>query len=158
MNPAIWFLLQNTFWAGVAALGFAILFNMPVYILWGCALSGAIGYGIRTGLVESGWATVELATLLSATAVSFLGVVLGRWRHAPALLFVIPGMIPLVPGALAFRTMIDILTLTTGSADVNEGVLVEAVVHGIKTILILGAIAGGIAVPTLLLRRHRPLL
>jgi uncharacterized membrane protein YjjB (DUF3815 family) len=90
--------------------------------------------------------------------VSFLGVALGRWRHAPALLFVIPGMIPLIPGSLAFRTMIDILTLTTGSTDGNEIVMVEAIVHGIKTILILGAIAGGIAVPTLLLRRHRPLL
>ncbi len=157
MNLPVWGLLENTIWAALAATGFAILFNVPRNILWGCALSGAIGYALRAGLVQAGLG-MEIATLLSATTVSFLGVFLGWWRRAPALVFVIPGMIPLIPGALAFRTMVDILVLTAGSAKVSEIVLVEAVLHGIQTILILGAIAGGIAVPSLLLRRHRPLL
>jgi uncharacterized membrane protein YjjB (DUF3815 family) len=157
MSEPIWLLLQNTFWAGVAALGFAILFNVPPSILWLCPISGAAGYLMRTWLTQSGFFEIEIATLLAATLVSFLGVVLGHRWHVPALILVIPGVIPLVPGALAFRTMINILVLTAGSAHLNATVLVEAITNGFKTILIVGAIAGGVAMPSLLLRRHRPL-
>jgi uncharacterized membrane protein YjjB (DUF3815 family) len=151
-------LLQNMLWAGLAALGFAILFNVPMHTLWLCAISGAAGYAVRTGLTESGLVGVELATLLAATSVSLLGLIFGRLWRAPAVVFVVPGVIPLVPGALAFRTMINILILTTGDAQVNQSVLVAAVASSIKTILIVAAMAGGIAVPSLLLRRHRPMM
>lgn len=151
-------LLQNTFWAGIAALGFAILFNVPPRTLLLCALNGAVAYASRAWLTQSGLAGIETATLVAATLVGFLGVIFGHRWHAPALLFVVPGVIPLVPGALAFRTMINILILTTGNVEVNDGLLIDAVVNLIKTTLIVIAMAGGVAVPTLLLRRHRPMM
>ena len=79
-----WLLLQNFFWAGIAALGFAILFNVPVRTLFACALGGAIAYGIRTLVVQFGPAGIAAATLVGATAVGFLGVVFGRRWRAPA--------------------------------------------------------------------------
>jgi uncharacterized membrane protein YjjB (DUF3815 family) len=72
--------------------------------------------------------------------------------------FVIPGVIPLVPGAQAFRTMIDILVLTTDGVQVDQTILTATAANAIKTLLIVGAIASGIAVPSLLLRRHRPMM
>ena len=74
----------------------------------------------------------------------------------PAPVFVVPGVIPLVPGYLAFRTMIDMLTLTT-TPGVDEVLLLTAAVNSLETILIVGGIAAGVAVPSLLLRRHRPM-
>ncbi len=151
-------LLERTMWAGIAAFGFAVLFNVPKRTLLACTLSGAIGYGIRVALVEGHLLSLEAATLVAATAVSFLGMFFGRYWHAPALVFVIPGVIVMVPGALAFRTMIDILMLTTvTAAPVNDVALTAAVVSSIKTLLIVGALAAGVAVPSLLLRRHRPM-
>jgi uncharacterized membrane protein YjjB (DUF3815 family) len=152
-----WPLTQNIFWAGIAALGFAILFNVPVRTLFACALGGAIGYGIRTLAMQFGPAGIEAASLAGATAVGFLGVVFGRRWRAPAPVFVVAGVIPLVPGSLAFSTMIDILTLITGDAGVDEALLAETAVNSIKTIFTVIAIAGGIAIPSLLLRRHRPM-
>jgi uncharacterized membrane protein YjjB (DUF3815 family) len=152
-----WLLLQNVFWAGIAALGFAILFNVPVRTLFACALSGAIAYAIRTLVLQFGPAGIEAATLAGATAVGFLGVVFGRRWRAPAPVFVVAGVIPLVPGSLAFSTMIDILTLITSNTGVDEVLLAETAVNGLETIFIVGAIAGGIAIPSLLLRRHRPM-
>ena len=157
MSETLVVLLQNTFWAGLAALGFAILFNVPARTLILAVISGAVGYAVRSGLVQSGFTGVEMATLVAAIVVSLLGVLFGRHWHAPPVVGVIPGVIPLVPGALAFRTMIDILVLTTDGVQVNETILTVTAANAIKTLLIVGAIASGIAVPSLLLRRHRPM-
>jgi uncharacterized membrane protein YjjB (DUF3815 family) len=152
-----WLILQNIFWAGIAALGFAILFNVPKRTLAACALSGALAYAVRTLLTNFGVLGVEAATLMGAAVVGFMGVPFGRRWHAPAIIFVIPGVIPLVPGALAFRTMIDLLTVTTSTTGIDEALLLATAVNALKTILIVGGIAGGVAIPTLLLRRHRPM-
>jgi uncharacterized membrane protein YjjB (DUF3815 family) len=158
MSDSLVILIQNTFWAGVAALGFAILFNVPPRTLILAAIGGAAGYAVRSGLVQSGITGVEMATLVAAMLVSLLGVWFGRRWHTPPVVFVIPGVIPLVPGALAFRTMIDILVLTTDGVQSNETILTATAANTIKTLLIVGAIASGIAVPSLLLRRHRPMM
>jgi uncharacterized membrane protein YjjB (DUF3815 family) len=152
-----WLLLQNTFWAGIAALGFAVLFNVPRRALFGCALGGALAYGVRTLLVQFGVTGIEAATLLGAIVVGFVGVKFGHRWHVPAPVFIVPGVIPLVPGYLAFRTMIDLLTLTTSGPGVDQALLLAAVVNSLKTALIVGGIAAGVAVPSLLLRRHRPM-
>jgi uncharacterized membrane protein YjjB (DUF3815 family) len=152
-----WLFLQNTMWAGIAALGFAILFNVPKRTLFACALSGAFAYAVRTGLTNFGLVGIEAATLMGSAVVGFLGVPFGRRWHAPAIIFVIPGVIPLVPGALAFRTMIDLLTLTTSTTGIDADLLADTAVNSLKTILIVGGIAGGVAMPSLLLRRDRPM-
>ena len=141
----------------MAALGFAVLFNVPRRALVGCALGGALAYAVRTLLVQSELVGIEAATLLGATAVGFLGVKFGRYWRVPAPVFIVPGVIPLVPGYLAFRTMIDLLTLTTHAPTVDETLLLTAAVNSLKTVLIVGGIAAGVAIPSLLLRRHRPM-
>jgi uncharacterized membrane protein YjjB (DUF3815 family) len=150
-------LLENIFWAGIAALGFAILFNVPKRTLIACAVSGALAYGVRIMLMQFGLMGIEAATFMGAMAVSFLAIWFGRRWHAPAPVFSVPGVIPLVPGALAFRTMVDIVTLTTGAIIADEALLLTVVISGLKTILILFGIAAGVAVPSLLLRRHQPM-
>jgi len=70
----------------------------------------------------------------------------------------VPGVIPLVPGALAFRTMAALLTLTDEGAAADPQVLVTVSVNGIRAVLITLAIAFGVAVPSLLLRRKRPMM
>ena len=157
MTISGWLLLQNALWAGIAALGFAVLFNVPRRTLFGCALAGVLAYAVRTLLVQFGVTGIEAATLLGATAVGFVGVQFGhRWR-VPAPVFVVAGVIPLVPGYLAFRTMIDLLTLTTNAPAVDQSLLLATAINTLKTTLIVGGIATGVAVPRLLLRRHRPM-
>lgn len=152
-----WELAQNIFWAGIAALGFAVLFNVPKRTLVACTLSGAIAYAARTLLTNFGVVGIEAATLIGAGVISFLAISFGHKWHAPAAIFVIPGVIPLVPGALAFRTMIDLLTVTTSTTGIDAALLMETAVNMLKTVLIVGGIAGGVAMPNLLLRRKRPM-
>ena len=107
--------------------------------------------------MEVGLVRIETSTLLAATLVSILGIMFGRVWRVPAVVFAVPGVIPFVPGSLAFRAVSDLLTLTTGAVSADYTLLMKAVVNTLKSILIVGAIAAGVAVPSLLLRRHRPM-
>lgn len=148
----LWPLVVDAFWSGVAALGFAMLFNVPVRTLGSCALCGAIGHVIRTMLMQTGL-SIEAATLAGATVVGFLSELFARRWHAPAPVFAVPGAIPLIPGTFAYRTMIGVLNLALDS-QASGALLQETSVNAIRTLLILSAIAVGTTAPRLLLGRH----
>jgi uncharacterized membrane protein YjjB (DUF3815 family) len=152
-----WPLLEQGGWAGIAALGFALLFNVPPGRLWVCTLNGSLAFIARAGLVSVQLASLEASSLYAASLVSFLSVFWGRRLHAPALVFVIPAVIPLVPGALAFRTVRDLLTLTSQSRHADAALLASAITGTIKVTLVTGALALGVALPSLLLRSRSPI-
>lgn len=139
-------------WSGIAALGFAILFNVPKRLLIGCFVSGALGHVIRTILVNLG-ASIEFGTLMGAAAVGFLSVYLAQRYRVPAFSFTVTGAIPLVPGAFAYQTIIGLLNATSAATGQSVDLLAAASINGVRTALILSAIAFGIAAPTLLFRR-----
>lgn len=150
-------IVQDAFWSALAAAGFAVLFNVPARALPGCALTGAAGHGARTLMMQFG-ISVEMATLLSATLIGILGVYYSRHYKTPMTIFTVSGSIPLVPGALAYRTMIGILQFANASPETADTLFVLLAQNGIKTALILGAIAAGIAAPKLLFFRHKPVV
>lgn len=154
---AVMFVLRDMVWSGVAALGFAMLFNVPVRTLLACALGGAVGHIIRTLLMKWG-VSIEAATLAGAIVVGFLGELFARYWHAPAPVFTVPAVIPMVPGTFAYRTMIGILELsaTTTGVGMSDALLVETAINASKTLLILIAIAIGIAAPALLAFHRQP--
>jgi len=149
-----WAVLERSAWAGVAALGFAILFNVPPRVLWACALNGSAAFAAREGLIGLHFGSLELATLYGASVTSVLGVLWAQRYQAPALLFVIPAVIPFVPGALAFRTIKGLLALTS-KARPDPELLASVVTNGFKTILVVGAIAVGVALPSLVVLRRK---
>jgi uncharacterized membrane protein YjjB (DUF3815 family) len=150
-TEVLWMLAHDAFWSGVASLGFAILFNVPVRTLLACALCGASGHAVRTLLMQFG-VGIELATLAGATLIGLLGELFARRWHAPASVFTVPGVIPLIPGTFAYSTMIGLIELTTGA---GEAVLLETAVNAIKTMLILASLASGIAAASLVFQRRR---
>ncbi len=157
MSTQLATLLADAFWSAVAAVGFAILFNVPPRALPGCAFAAALGHALRTWAIQLG-TPIEAATLLAATFVGFLGTYLARRFQSPTAIFTIPAVIPMVPGTFAFRTMLGILELTTLGANESAPVLVEVSLNAIKTGLILAALAGGIIAPRLLFRRPKPVV
>lgn len=64
----------------------------------------------------------------------------------------------MVPGVFAYRAMIGVLSVVSVDAAGGGTLLVEASTYAIKTALILAAIAVGIAFPTLLFQRPKPVV
>lgn len=156
-STLLWPLAQDAFWSAVASLGFAILFNVPARMLLGCLLCGAVGHAVRTLLMQAGL-SIEGATLAGATAVGFLGELFARLWQAPVPIFTVSGVIPMVPGQFAYGAMISLIQFADSGPTADTVMLLEANFNAIKTMLILGAIAFGIAAPGLLFQRNRPLV
>jgi len=151
-------LLVDALWSALAALGFAVLFNVRRRVLPWCALFGAAGHAVRT-LLTLGGVGIEIATLCGALVVGFAAYFLSRRLRMPAPIFGITGSIPLVPGRFAYEAMIGILRVTTASTPaLQQELLAGAAVNAIKVALILAAIALGIAFPSLLFNREKPVV
>lgn len=150
-------LIQDAFWSGLAALGFAMLFNVPQRALIACVACGATGHAIRTLIIELG-GSIAPATFIGATVVGIMGYFLARRQKIPSMVFTVSGAIPMVPGVFAYQTMIALLRIPDASTTDVQLALADAAINGITTMLILGAIAVGIAAPTLFFERPKPVV
>jgi len=155
LSPLLAVLLDG-FWAAIAALGFAILFNVPRRALPVCMLAGALGHATRTGLMTQGIA-VEVAVLAGAVIVGLLGEFFQRRMKIPRIVFTVPGVIPMVPGSLAFGAMESLLGLSGADPAMATQLLTMASIDIIRTLLILIALGAGISIP-ILLKHGKPVV
>lgn len=148
-------LLQDMLLAAVPAIGFGMLFNVPRGVLWHCALLGAVGHGLRFLLQRAG-VPVELATLLAASAVSFIGVWDAPRLRAHPKVFTVAAVIPMIPGVPLFTTLITIQQIQQHGA--TDALLSQAINSGLRAFFVVGALAVGLAMPGLLFYRRRPVV
>lgn len=117
----------------VAATAFALIYRVPTQEVVYCGLVGAgawLMFCAARGIGEVG------AYFLAAAAAAFLSEIFARLRYHPVIVYLIPGVIPLVPGGMAYTTMLSFLQ--------NEyGIGLELLA---VTFFAAGAIAGGITV------------
>lgn len=151
-------ILTDAFWSALAAMGFAILFNVPQRALLFCMIGGAIGHALRSLLMVKFGLSIELATLLSATGVGFFAKWCAVQFSMPSMIFSVSAVIPMVPGVFAYQTMIAILEVTHADNSDVVDILAQSSVNAIKTGVILASIAGGIAAPSLVFKRHKPVV
>jgi uncharacterized membrane protein YjjB (DUF3815 family) len=102
--------------AGLAALGFAMLFAVPRRALATCAALGAFTHALRAVLVEGHVFGLELSTLLVSIGAGFAALLAARaHRMLPVTVFSSVGLIPMVPGSLAYRAVIHSVRFVTTS-------------------------------------------
>ncbi len=110
MTDLIGTILLDAFWSALAAIGFAMLFNVPRRTVLACALTGAAGHAFRTLLMHFGMNIIP-ATLAGATVIGFVAEYCSRRWHAPANVFTVSGAIPMVPGSYAYRAMLGAILM-----------------------------------------------
>ncbi len=153
----LWTVLQDFFWSGVVAVGFAVLFNVPRKTLIACFICGACGHALRTLLMQLG-VSIAPATLAGAATVGLMSDLFARRLETPSLVFGICGAVPMVPGSFAYRAMLGVIRLATTAPASTEPILMETAVNFVNTGLILAALALGITMPMLLFRRPKPVV
>lgn len=88
----------------IASAGFAILFNAPKRTLVQCGTIGMLGWILYYLLHESEMDAVG-ATLAAALLVGVLSQLAARFYKIPIIIFNVAGIIPLVPGGLAYNAI-----------------------------------------------------
>jgi uncharacterized membrane protein YjjB (DUF3815 family) len=131
-------LLALTFFA---TLSYGIIFQVPLRTLLGAGTIGLLGALIEKQLEFYGYHHT-LGTFAAAISVALLSQILSTYQKVPATVFSIAGIIPLVPGYLAYTSMRHMM---------NKNFM-SALETGVETALSAGAIAAGLIVGESLVR------
>jgi uncharacterized membrane protein YjjB (DUF3815 family) len=112
---------------------FGIIFNVPKESLVKCGLIGMGGWAIYY-LLEGYSKDAVLATLAATIFIAVLSQELAKFYKTPVIIFSVAGIIPLVPGGLAYDAMRNFV-----ENDYNTALALAA-----KVLMLAGAIAFGL--------------
>ncbi|WP_243387324.1 threonine/serine exporter family protein [Bacillus kexueae] len=90
--------------AFIASAAFGIIFNVPSRTLWQCGIVGAIGWIFYFTLVQYEFDQV-FATFFASVIVAFISHIFAKMYKTPMIIYSVAGIIPLVPGGLAYNAM-----------------------------------------------------
>jgi len=118
----------------LAAAAFGVIFNSPRGTLLHCGFVGVTGWLVYYILTETGHGDVVIASFAGSFAVSLVAHWQARRFRMPMIIFSVAGIIPLVPGGMAYNTMRKFV----------ESDYLMGIAYGSKTMMISGAIAMGL--------------
>ncbi len=116
-------------------LASATLFNIKKKNLMVAATIGAVGW-LLYKIVNNSTESIYISTFIAAAIVGISGEVVSRYKKAPATVFTLPGIIPLVPGAYIYYSMLSLVTSDYSAA----------AEFGAKTVFIALSISCGIII------------
>lgn len=131
-------------YAGLATFGFTIIFRVPKSDILVCSLIGAFVWLTYQITFDYGFTPV-MACFLGACTVALLSDICSKLLKDAATIFIIPGIMPLVPGAGMYRMMLELIH------NDMTGFATEAT----QTLMSAGAIAVGLLVMGSLLKIFR---
>ncbi len=115
----------------------AVLFNTKRRHLVIAASIGAGGWLVYSVMLNN-TGSMYVSTFLGASFVGICGEIVSRYKKAPATVFILPGIIPLVPGAFIYHSMLSLATSNySAAAD-----------FGSKTVFLALSISCGIIIST----------
>jgi uncharacterized membrane protein YjjB (DUF3815 family) len=127
------YILEQLLTSFISTAAFGILFNVPRQSLIPCGLVGMYGWIIYILLVKNDFDPVT-ATLAASFFIAVISQVFSKRYKSPVIIFSVAGMIPLVPGGMAYDAMRNFV-----ENDYNIAVILAA-----KATMISGAIAIGL--------------
>jgi uncharacterized membrane protein YjjB (DUF3815 family) len=127
------YILQHLLLSFLAAAAFGIIFNAPKSSLVQSGFVGMLGWGIYILLTLNGSDAVN-ATLVASFVIAVASQVFAKLYRTPIIIFIVAGIIPLVPGGMAYDAMRNFV-----ENDYNSALALAA-----KAFLISGSIAMGI--------------
>jgi uncharacterized membrane protein YjjP (DUF1212 family) len=148
------YLLHQTLFGGLAAIGFGVLFNMGAHAVLWCGVGGALALAVRTMGLSQGW-TLEGASFAAALAVGS-GVRLYQERIGVSRnTLAVAGCIPMFPGGFAAKAILGLMALTQPTIQNADQTLIISVQDTLRVLFTVGAMGTGLAIPSMLLRVRR---
>ena len=119
--------------AALGVAGSAITFRLPMRAIWGCTIAGVLGWEVDVALSEYVGLTSVYSSFISALVISICCESLARALRMPATVFILPAILPVVPGKKTYDSM---LYFVHGDQD-------QAAYFGMRAMLIASGLAVG---------------
>ncbi|MCS7462070.1 threonine/serine exporter family protein [Paenibacillus doosanensis] len=117
----------------ISSAAFGVLFNVPKKNLPQCGFVGMLGWLLYISCMKA-WDNPIVSSLIAAFFVTVLSQFLAKVYKTPIIIFSVSGIIPLVPGGLAYDAMRNVV----------ENQYDVAVQLAAKAFMISGSIAIGL--------------
>lgn len=147
-------IIQDAFFAAVAAIGFASISNPPQSAFKYCALIAAVGHATRFCLMNLAGVHIIPASLVAALMIGILAVYLSHYAKCPPETFSFPSLLPMIPGMYAYRTFQAMfLCMTTSDESVFTHYINLLVFNGLTTLFVVFVMVVGQMLPMLAMKR-----
>lgn len=134
-------ILPELLWCLLATLGFGVLFQLRGRDLLWAGFCGVVAWGgWLAGILHSPW----LANFIAAVCLTLASEIIARLRGTLAVAYLVPGLIPLVPGAQIYGAMEAAVARNLDAAldqAFATGVIATALVVGILAVSVLVRVA-----------------
>ena len=147
-------LMEDAVFSALAALGYLFLFNVPLRLAWVGILCGVASHTTRTFLLQHGVDIVS-GSLIGALAAGFLAHAFARSFQAPVSAFAFPGVVAMIPGSYAFRAVIGYIGILHNGSAAAAPLIAETLALSVTCLLMVLAIAIGVAAPIILFKSPR---
>jgi uncharacterized membrane protein YjjB (DUF3815 family) len=144
-------ILLRVFFASAATVAFSVMFYIPRKELLFAGVTAGVGWFVYEMTLVYQPEGVVLASFAATLAISVGARIWSYLRRSPVIIYLVGGIIPIVPGAGIYNTMYS---------GIIEGATMDAIEQGIQTLKIAGVIAFGIvfilSLPGMLFDLRRP--
>lgn len=146
--------LEKGIWLGLAAIGFAVLFNVPKRALGVIFVIAALGGWVKFFMIGQEIGIIS-STFCGATLIGLLSVLAAHNRNAPPVTFAVAAVIPMIPGFFAYKAMVGIIEMTAEkNPEAYTKLFFETVNNGLLALFVILALSLGVAFPLLITRKQ----
>ena len=149
--------LQDSFFAALAAIGFAIISNPPRKAILISAFLAAVGHGLRYFLMHSPYfgLRITVASFFASFAIGLISIPFAKAIRCPAEVFSFPSLLPMIPGMFAYKTLLAVNLLLHSNAGPNVDIyMAEIFQNGLTTIFILFSLVIGVSIPVFIFHKQ----
>ena len=109
------FWILNLIFSYTASLFFCVIFDAPRKLYLSCGFVGACGWMVYILFYQGLNTHTIYSSFFGSLALGLISHYMARTKREPAIIFMVPGIIPLVPGGLAFDATKNLVTLIAGA-------------------------------------------
>lgn len=148
-------ILQDGFFAAIAAIGFSSISNPPRQTYAYCAAIAAAGHATRYMLTHNIYGEMNIigASLVASFIIGTIAVVAAPRAKCPAETFSFPALLPMIPGMYAYRTVEALLLcLSNREEDIFNHYYYLLSYNGLTCVAIILCLVTGATVPIFLFK------
>ncbi|MFA4850111.1 MAG: threonine/serine exporter family protein [Methanoregula sp.] len=159
-NPVILFagwtgILISATAAGLAALGFSLMMNMPRAALPWCFICGGAARIIREIAILAGIDPI-MSIFIAMAAATLLAFGIGRITHVTEVVIAVAAGLPMIPGLAAIMGLNGLFQLAHPSALIQSVLIQTTLQNSLYAVGVSLALVAGIIFPLIIITRGKP--
>lgn len=148
MSAPLLLVIHQAFFGGLAAVGFAVLFNCRPAMLPLCFTAGVLALATRTELQGRG-CTLPVASFFAALFVALVDRISRAYPSPRGSVLAVVGSIPMVPGGVAAKVLIGLFALLRSKPSDSLEAVTATWENMLTLMFTLAAIGTALALPSL---------